>query len=99
MPVSDKGHGGVAVTPAVAPGGGHKLLDLGLDQVLAGAQVAIGTPPERNCSFYDGWRDQLEVPFRHVFGPPSLTDWSYNAHFPTSWISLSQASICSHAVC
>src|SRR5215469_5662216 len=82
MPVSDKNHGGVAVTPAVAPGSGHELLDLG--QVLAGAQVAIGAPPGRNCSFYDRWRDQPEMPFGHVFSPPSLMDWSYNTPFPTS---------------
>jgi hypothetical protein len=84
MPVSDKDHGGVAVTPTVAPGGGHKLLDLGLSQVLAGAQIAIGAPPGRNCSFYGSWRHQLEVPFRHVFGSPSMTYWSYNA---PSWDS------------
>src|SRR5215472_6372927 len=82
--VSDQDHGGVAVTPAVAPGSGHKLLDLGLGQVLASAQVAIGAPPRCNCSFYGSWCDQLEVPFRHVFRPPRLTDWSDNAHFPTS---------------
>src|SRR5215471_402097 len=84
MPVSDKDHGGVAVTPAVAPGGGHKPLDLGLRQVLAGAQVAIGAPAGRNCSFYDSWRDHPEMSFRHVFGPPSLTYWSYNDHFSNS---------------
>jgi len=73
------------VTPAVAPGGGHKLFDLGLGQVLAGAQVAVPAPLRHNCSFYDRWRDQLEMAFCHVFSPPGLTDWSYNTHFPTSW--------------
>ena len=84
MPVGDKDHGGIAVTPAVAPGGGHKLLDLGLGQIFAGPQVAIGPPPRCYCSFYDGWRDQPEMPFRHVFSLPSLTYWSYNKHFSIS---------------
>src|SRR5215469_4559029 len=92
MPVSDKDHGGVAVTPAVAPGGGHKPLDLGLRQVLAGAQVAIGAPAGHNCSFYDSWRDHPEMSFRHVFGPPSLTYWSYNDHFSNSAGELSTGS-------
>src|SRR5689334_17563176 len=71
MPVGDQDHGGVAMTPAVAPGGGHKLLDLSLRQVLAGAQVAIGASPGRNCSFYDSWRDQPEMPFRHDLALPA----------------------------
>src|SRR5215467_9055096 len=87
--VSDQDHGGVALTPAVAPGGGHKFLNLALRQVLASAQVAIGAPPGCNCSFYDSWRDQLELPFCHVFGPPSLAYWSYNASFLNSARKLS----------
>jgi hypothetical protein len=51
MPVSDKDHGGVAVAVAVALGRVHELLDLGLREVLAGAQVAIGASPRRNCLF------------------------------------------------
>src|SRR5262249_11166026 len=46
--------------------------------------VAVGTSPGRNCSFYGSWRDQLEMPFRHVIGPPSVTNWSYNARFTDS---------------
>ena len=45
-------------------------LDLGLGQVLPGPQVAIAASPRGNCSFYDGRRDQLEVPLTHVIGPP-----------------------------
>src|SRR5262249_21069007 len=84
VPVSDKDHGGVAVPVAVGPGPRPQLLDLGLGQVLASAQVAIGASPRCNCSFYGSWRDQLEMPFRHVFSPPGLMYWSYNALFSTS---------------
>ena len=61
VPVGHKDHRGVPMPPAVLPGGVHQPLDLGLSQVLAGAQVRVGEPPGRNCSFYGGWRDQLEV--------------------------------------
>jgi len=84
MPVGDKDHGAVPVPPTVAPDGSHKPLDLGLGQVFAGAQVAVGAAPGRNCSIYDSWLDQPEMPFRHDFGPPRPSNWSYNAHFPTS---------------
>src|SRR5262249_33544395 len=89
MPVGDKDHGAVPVPPTVAPDGSHKPLDLGLGQVLAGAQVAIGTPRGCNCSFYDCRRDQPEMPFRHVFGPPRPSNWSYNDHFLNSASELS----------
>jgi hypothetical protein len=64
-----KGHRDVAVAMAVALGRRHELLDLGLGQVLAGPQLAVGEPPGGNCSFYGGWRDQLEVRFGHVIRP------------------------------
>ena len=57
------------------PGGFQQALDLGLGQMLAGPQLGIGAPPRGNCSFYGGWRDQLEVRFRHCFRPSRfLTD-------------------------
>ena len=70
VPVGHKDHRGVPVAPAVSLGGVHQPLDLGLGQVLAGAQVGVGEPPGRDCSFYGGWRDQLEVRLGHVFGSP-----------------------------
>jgi hypothetical protein len=54
----------------------HKELHLGLSQVFARPQICVGTPLRRNCSIYDAWRDQREVRFVHVFGPPSPSDWS-----------------------
>ena len=42
VPVGHKDHRGVPVAPAVSRGGFHQPLDLGLRQVLAGAQVALG---------------------------------------------------------
>ena len=70
VPVGHKDHRGVPVAPAVSPGGFHQPLDLGFGQVLAGAQVGIGAPLGPDCSVYGGWRDQLEVPFGHVFRAP-----------------------------
>ena len=66
VPVGHQDHRGVAVAPAVLPGRVHQPLDLGLGQVLAGAQLAVGEPLRGNCSIYGGWRDQLEVPFGHA---------------------------------
>jgi hypothetical protein len=47
--------------------------------MLTGSQVGIGWAPGRDCSIYDGWRDQPKVRFCHVFGPPSLNDCLNNA--------------------
>ena len=71
MPVGDKDHRRVAVAPAVLLGGVRQPFDLDLCQVLTSAQVGIRKPRRRDCSFYDAWRDELEVRFGHVFGPPS----------------------------
>lgn len=79
MPVGHKDHGGIAMPPTVLPGSGHQPFDLGLGQVLAGAQVGVGKPLWCDCSFYGGWSDQLEVRLCHVFGPPTLNDCSDNA--------------------
>jgi hypothetical protein len=62
VPVGRKDHRGVAVAMAVAFGRLHEPPG----------------PPGGNCSFYGGWRDQLEVRLNHAFGPPNLTDCSYN---------------------
>jgi len=72
------------VAVAVARCGLHEPLDLGLRQVLAGAQVAIAASPGCNCSVYGSWRDQLEVSFRDAVGPPNLMYWSYNCLFTNS---------------
>ena len=66
VPIGHEDHGSVPVPPAVLPGGAHQPLDLSLSQVLAGAQVRVGAPPGRDCSFCGGWRDQLEMRLRHV---------------------------------
>jgi hypothetical protein len=64
--------------PAVFPNNVQKPFDLCFRQVLTGSQVGVRRPPGRDCSFYDGWRDQLQVCFRHVFGFPSPIDWPNN---------------------
>ena len=77
VPVGHQDHGGVPVAPAVALGGVHQPLDLGLGQVLAGAQVGVGRALGGDCSIYGGWRDQLEVRLGHVFRPSCADDCSY----------------------
>ena len=84
MPVGHQDHRGVPVAPAVPPGGVHQPLDLGLGQVLAGAQLAVGRPLGGDCSIYGGWRDQPEVPFGHALRAPCLNDCSDNASFTNS---------------
>jgi hypothetical protein len=65
MPVGHEDHRGVPVTPSVSFGRVHQPLNLGLGEVLASAQVAVGRPSRANCSLYGGWRDQSEVPLGH----------------------------------
>lgn len=79
MPVGRQDHGGISMPPTVLPRGGYQPFDLGLSQVLAGPKIGIGSPLGRDCSFYGGWRDQLQVRLRHVFGPHSQIDCSDNA--------------------
>src|SRR5436305_237604 len=78
MPIADKDHRGVPVTPAVAFNGRREPVDLVGSQILARPQVAIGDPFRGNCTVYGGWRDQLEVRLRHRFCPPSPTNCSYD---------------------
>ena len=74
VPVRDQEHRRVAMPPAVLPGGVHEALDLGFGQVLSGSQVGVRRARGSDCSIYGGWRDQLQVLFGHVLGPPSLTN-------------------------
>jgi hypothetical protein len=62
----------------------HEPFDLGLRQVFAGPQLAVGEPSGRNCSVYGSWGDQLEVRFGHDFRSFGLIDCSYNSHFINS---------------
>ena len=64
--------------PAVLPSDVQKPFDLRFRQVLTGSQIGVRRPPGRDCSFYNGWRDQLQVCFRHAFGPYSPNDCSDN---------------------
>ena len=80
MPVGHEDHGGVPVAITVAPGRFHEALDLGLGEVFASPQVLVRRPSRGNCSIYGGWRDQLEVAFRHVVRSVRGIDCSYNAH-------------------
>lgn len=59
--ICDQDHCAVAVGPTVSLGGLEQPLDLGFSRVFAGAQVGIGAAGRCNCSFFGGWRNQLEV--------------------------------------
>ena len=78
--IGHQDHRGIPMPPAVLPGEVHQPLDLRFGQVLTGSQVGVRRPPGRDRSIYDGWRDQLQVGFRHVFGPRSPNDCSDNDH-------------------
>ena len=82
--VGHEDHRGVPMAPTVLSGRVHQPLDFGLGQVLAGPQVAIGSPLRGNCSIYDGWRDQPKVPFGHALRAPAINDCSYNDPFSNS---------------
>jgi len=57
----DKDHGGIPVTPAIGLGGFNQPIDLGAGQVLPGPIDGVRFTSRRgNCSFYDGWRHQLQ---------------------------------------
>src|ERR1035437_3449512 len=84
MPVSHEDHGGVPVTVAIVLRGLDQLFNLSLGQVLSAAQFAVRLPPRGNCSFFGGWRDQLQVCFGHGFGLLAIKDCSYNTHFTSS---------------
>jgi hypothetical protein len=66
-------HGGVPLAVAVALGDIHKPLDLRLGQVFTGSQVLVRGSLRGDCSFYGGWRDQLQVGFCHGIRRPRQT--------------------------
>jgi hypothetical protein len=70
MPICHQDHAGVPVAVAIVPGRLHQLLDLGLSQVFAAAQLGIGLASRGNCSFYGVRGDQLQMRFRHDFQGP-----------------------------
>jgi hypothetical protein len=78
--VGHEDHCRVPMPPTVLPSGVHEPFDLCFRQVLTGSQVGVRRPPGRDCSIYDGWCDQLQVWFLHVFGPRSPNDCSDNDH-------------------
>jgi len=61
MTVGNKDHGGVPMSPAVAPGGPEQPFDLGLRQVFASAQVGIWGSLRCNCSIYGARSHQPET--------------------------------------
>ena len=80
MTIGHQHHRGISMPPTVLPSGVHDPFNFRFRQVLAGSQVGVRRPPRRDCSFYDGWRDQLQVCFRHAVGPHSPNDCSDKEH-------------------
>jgi len=69
MSVGHKDHRGVPVCPAVALGGPEQPFDLGLRQVLAGAQVGVAAAPRCDCSIYGARATSLRRDFAKCFAP------------------------------
>ena len=64
MAEGDEDHGAVTMDPAVTLGGINQPVDLGAGQMLAGPIDSVRFTSRRgNCSFYDGWRHQLQRSF------------------------------------
>ena len=57
----DEDHGAITMTPAVTFGGIDQPVDLGAGQMFPGPIDGVRLTSRRvNCSFYDGWRHQLQ---------------------------------------
>jgi hypothetical protein len=82
--VGHKNHGGVTMAVPIASGGFDQLFDLSFGEVLSAAKLAVRPPSRGNCSFFGGWRDQLQVRFGHGFRLLAINDCSYNTHFTSS---------------
>lgn len=61
MAVGQKDHRGVSVGPSVSLRGLEQSFDLGLGQVLAGAQVGVGAARRPDCSYFGARCHQLEM--------------------------------------
>jgi hypothetical protein len=84
MPVSHEEYGGIPVAVSIVLCGLDQLINLGFGQVFSAAEFAVGLPPRGNCSFFDGWRDQLQVRFGHGFRLLAINDCSYKTHYTSS---------------
>ncbi len=84
VPVGHQDHCGVTVGPAVCLGSFQQSLDLGFREVLAGAQIGIGTAPGgADCSFFGGRRDETEAGFGQGFRPSAVTTVRIIVHLRT----------------
>ena len=54
--------------------------------------------PGNNCSYYGGWRKQLEVRFGHDFPPLPRVDCSYKNHFPNGYAIRPDRAISNNAI-
>src|ERR1035437_8797480 len=84
MPVSHQDHCRVTMPVPIASGGFDQFFNLGPGEVLAAAKLAVRLPSRGNCSFFDGWRDQLQARFGHCFRLLAINDCSYNTHITSS---------------
>ena len=57
--IGNQYHRGVPMPPAVLSSGVHEPFDLRFRQVLTGSQLGVRRSSGRDCSIYDGWREEL----------------------------------------
>ena len=72
MPIRDQHHSGIAVAVAILPGGDDQTIDLGVGQVLAGADLGVTfavrwAPAIANCPNNGGWRHERQMRICHDF--------------------------------
>jgi hypothetical protein len=68
----------------IAFAGFNQLFNFSLGQMLSAAKLAVRLPSRGNYSFFDGWRDQLQVRFGHGFCLLAINDCSLKTHYTSS---------------
>ena len=85
MSIGDEDYRGIAVAVTVALRSLNQPFDFRLGEVFSGPQVFVGEPLRGDCSFYDGWRDQLEMRLRHMYQYPRLLNCPNNVSLSNRW--------------
>src|ERR1035437_5269816 len=67
MRVSHQDHCRVTMAVTIAFGDLDQFFNFSLGQMLSAAKLAVRLPSRGNCSFFDGWRDQLQARLAMVF--------------------------------
>jgi len=75
VPVGYQDHGGVAMAVAVLPRDADQAVDLVIGEILAGADLGVGTPARgvaSDCPINGWWRYQRQMWFCHGFSGLSM---------------------------